>query len=92
MVSSLLALLPLLVTHALHSRVDLPPCQVPKTGLRYALPVDRRAVCRLDRAKALTKAYRDGKPCPWYGSERALDEWLPWLLEPWAASLSSCTK
>ena len=46
----------------------------------------------IDRAKALTKAYRDGKPCPWYGSERALDEWLPWLLEPWAASLSSCTK
>ena len=38
-------------------------------------------------APGLTKAYRDGKP--WYGSERALDEWLPWLLEPWAASLSS---
>ena len=34
MVSSLLALLSLLVTHALHSRVELPPCQVPQTGLR----------------------------------------------------------
>ena len=64
--------------------------QATVAGRCHALPVDRRAVCRLDRAKAYRKAYRDGKP--WYGSERALDEWLPWLLEPWAASLSSCTK
>ena len=38
LVSSLLALLSLLVNHALHSRVELPPCQVPPTRPRYGFP------------------------------------------------------
>ena len=32
-------------------------------------------------APSLTRAFRGGKP--WYGSEAALDGWVPWLLEPW---------
>ena len=44
MVSSLLALLSLLVTHALYSRVELPPCQVPQTGPRYLGDL-KAAVC-----------------------------------------------
>ena len=44
LVSSLLALLSLLVTHALYSRVELPPCQVPQTGPRYLGDL-KAAVC-----------------------------------------------
>jgi len=36
-------------------------------------------------APDLTKAYRAGKP--WYGTEKVLDEWVPWLLEPFADSM-----
>ena len=33
-------------------------------------------------APQLTAAFRAGKP--WYGSEAVLDEWVPWLFEPFA--------